>query len=150
MTKIVEDPFRLYNGDPNITEADGVAATWSDVWKYQVPIGSTLILKPTNTLAAYLEDSSPAECGASTCEVRVEKRDSSESDVVIVFGSDLYITVKEFQEVPLMARLSVPEEGLLVNEREWLVIMVKDDATLDASDSYFEIRTAKIRKTLGA
>jgi hypothetical protein len=146
--EIVEAPFRLYQDDPVVDVADGTLNTWSDIWKYQVPVGVTLMLKPEHTFAAYIEDAS-TEVGNSTCQVKIEKRDSSESDVQKVY-LDLYYASKEFAEKSKMAHLQVPSGGVIVAEREYLVISVKDDGAVDESDSYFELHIAKIRKAIGA
>jgi hypothetical protein len=148
--QVKEEPFRLTNTNPVISEADGVALTWTDVWTYQVPNGTALILKPNHSFAAYLEDSSPAEVGDASCRIKIEKRDSSKSDTLIVYGPALYVSSKEFQYQQKMARLKVPAAGVVVNEREYLIISVYDDATGDSSDSYFELHIAQLRKTLGA
>ncbi len=149
MPEIIEQPFRLYQGDPVISVADGTASVWSDIWKYQVPVGVSLILKPNHTFAAYLYNDAPAET-LVTGMVKIEKRDSSESDVVKVF-SDLYLSCKEFQEKSKMARLQVPAEGIIISEREFLVISVYDAVNVvDESDCYFELHIAKVRKALGA
>ena len=156
MPEIIEQPFRLYQRDPVVAYADGVIATWSDIWKYQVPVGVSLILKPNHTFACYLyESTTPGECTPTNTMVKIEKRDSSESDVMKTF-LDLYIACREFRDKSTMARLQVPAEGLIVNEREFLVISVYDpDGAVDEAgaaggDSYFELNIAKVRKALGA
>ena len=146
--EIIEQPFRLYQDDPNVSVANGVASRWSDIWKYQVPLGVSLILKPEHTFSAYLDDG--AEVGAQTCSVKIEKRDSSQSDVVILFGPNLYATVKEFSERSKMATLGVPSGGIIVSEREYLVISAYDDGTITESTCYFELHIAKVRKAIGA
>lgn len=145
--KIVNQPFRLFQDDPNISVSDGTANQWTDIWKFQVPQGVNLILLPTHTFSAYIEDGS-AEVGTSTCRIKIEKRDSSLSDVLVVYGPDLYYSSKEFQEKSKMAHLSVSESGLIVNEREYIVISVYDDGTIDESDSYFELNIAQTRKAI--
>ena len=151
MAEVKEQPFRLYQDDPVISVADGTANQWSDIWNYEVPIGVALILKPEHTFAAYLyESTNSAACGDSDCRVKIERRDNSESDVLLVFGPDFYVTVQEFQNKSLMARLKVPAEGVVVNEREKLVISVYDNGAIDESACYFELHIAKIRKVLKA
>lgn len=144
----VEAPFRLRNSDPVISEADGTASQWSDLWKYQVPVGVALIIKPEHVLFLYLEDTSPAEVGEATCRVKVEKRDSTGSSVVLLYGPELYLTSKEQQDRTLMARFAVPADSIVIGAREYLVISAYDDGTIDASDSYFELYIAKIRRAL--
>lgn len=150
MPEVIEQPFRLLNSNSNITEADGTASQWSDLWSYQVPNGTTLIIMPHHTFAAYLEDSSPAEVGDATCRIKVEKRDPSGSDVVLLYGPKLYLASKEFQEKSKMARFGVPAEGVVVGERQLLVISAYDDGTIDASDSYFEAHIGQLRKAINA
>lgn len=152
MPEIIESPFRLTSDDPVLSRADGVASTWSDLWTYQVPIGVSLILKPEHTFVANLEWDTTT-CGNSTCMVKIEKRDASGSDVVRVFY-DMYYAVKEWQDKSKMAHLQVPPEGVIVNERELLVISGYESAGAiqagAAGDvSYFELRIAKVRKALG-
>lgn len=155
MPEIIEQPFTLYQDDPVISVADGTAATWSDIWKYQVPVGTSLILKPNHTFAAYLwETTHDTECTQHNTMVKIEKRDSSESAVEKVYA-DLYKACIEFQDHDTMARLQVPAEGVIINEREFLVISVYDpDGAVDEAggtlDCYFELRIAKVRKALGA
>ncbi len=153
MPEIIEAPFRLTSDDPVLSRADGVQSTWSDLWKYQVPIGTSLILKPEHTFVANLEwDTTTA--GNSTCIVKIEKRDASESEVVRVFY-DMYYAVKEWQNKTKMAHLQVPPEGIIIGEREFLVISGYESAgALQAGAvndvSYFELRIARVRKALGA
>lgn len=155
MPEIIEQPFRLYQDDPVIATADGVIATWSDIWKYQVPVGVSLILKPEHTFAVYVHESThDTECTTTNTMIKIEKRDASESEVVKLY-QDIYLACREFQERPLMAHMMVPPEGVIVSEREFLVISVYDpDGAVDEAgstvDCYFELHIAKVRKALGA
>ncbi len=148
---IREDKFRLTQSDPVIqASADTGSGQWYDVWTYQVPNGTALILKPENTFSAYLYSLAPAECTV-TNKLKIEKRDSTGSDVLNVLGPALYVTLKEFQDVNLMANLAVPPSGVVVSERELLVISVwilAAETGLDVSESYFEMRISKVRKAL--
>lgn len=148
MENVKEEPFRLHQDDPVMTVADGTADTWSDIWEYQAPNGTALILKPHHTFAAYIEDAS-TQVGDPTCTIKIEKRDPSKSDTLLVY-MDLYYASKEFAEQIKMARLMVPDAGVIINEREFLIISVLDDGDVDESDSYFELHIARLRKVLGA
>ena len=141
-----EVPFPLTDNDSAITEADGVAATWSDIWDYQVPPGMALKLTPQDTFALYLEDTSPAVVGDATCEVEIVVRNAAGTDNQSVYGPALYFLSKEFQEGPKMAKLASHME---VGPRQRLVIRAKDDGTIDASDSYFELLTTRILEAMG-
>ena len=146
MGRPIEEKWALTNSDSNITEADGTASTWSDIWKYQVPTGVGHVLMPEHTISAYLEDAS-AEVGDGSCRISIEVRDTSEQDSKTVFGPALYVTLKEFQDVAKVAKLNIAHP-VQVTERMWIVFRVNDDGAIDASDSYFEISMNRVRKTL--
>jgi len=155
MPEIIEQPFRLYQDDPNVSVADGVASTWSDIWKYQVPLGTSLIIKPEHTLSLYLAVAGPTEVAAAagtynTCMVRVEKRDASGSDVQVLTGPKIYIAFRQFTDRNRLAHFNVPAEGVIISEREYLVILAYDDGTISEAVCYFEMHIAKVRKALGA
>ena len=155
MPEIIEQPFRLYQDDPNVSVANGVASTWSDIWKYQVPLGTSLIIKPEHTLSLYLAVAGPTEVAAAagtynTCMVRVEKRDASGSDVKVLTGPKIYIAFRQFQDKNRLAHFNVPSEGVIISEREYLVILAYDDGTISEAVCYFEMHIAKVRKALGA
>lgn len=151
MGRVKEETWTLNSADttsiPSANRADGTASTWSDIWKYQVPTGQAHILKAGHRLAAYLEDSSPAEVGSGTCRIRIVVRDQSEMDEKSIYGPALYIASKEFQDDDLMARLGVPQD-VVVEEKFFIVIQVNDDATIDESDSYFKLETVRVRSTI--
>lgn len=147
MPRPVEEKWSLTQlQTADITEADGTAAKWSDIWKYQVPTGIGHVLLPEHTFSAYLEDVA-AQVGNGTCRLRIEVRDASEQDSKVVFGPALYVSVKDFSDVNKMAKLNL-NGPIVVTERMYIVIVVNDDGAIDASDSYFELATARIRKTL--
>jgi len=135
-------PFHITRADGNITEADGTADLWSDIWKYTCPKGSGLLLQAGDALSAYLEDAA-AEVGNYDCFIKVEVRDPSGQDVVLLYGPALYIKSKEFQNRNTIARLAMPAPVKLY-PRQTLVICVKDNGAIDASDSYFDLFTSKV------
>ena len=146
MPDVLEEPFHLTDNDPGVTEADGTSSTWSDIWDYEVPIGVAHRLSSEHTISLYLEDTSPAEVGNTTCNVRIEVRDPSGQDSYRVAGPFLYIQAREFTNRPAMAHISAND--YLVREREHIVIQVNDDATIDASDSYFDLFISRVRQSL--
>ncbi len=155
MPQIIEQPFTLNQDDPVLSVADGVASTWSDIWKYQCPVGLSLIIKPEHTLALFLAVAGPAEIAAAagtwnTGMVRVEKRDASGSDVQVIAGPRIYRSFRQFADQERLAHFNVPAEGVIINEREYFVILAYDDGTISETVCYFEARIAKVRKALGA
>lgn len=136
-------PFHINQDDGNITEADGVAATWSDIWKYRVPQGCGIVLQAGDQLSCYLEDTAPLEVGNDDCYVKIEVRDPSEQDVKLAFGPAVYQKVKEFQDRKSIAKL-VLVAPLKVLARQWIVLVAKDGVVIDASDSHFDLLTSKV------
>ena len=144
---VIGEAFHLNQNNSNITEADGTANKWSDIWDYQVPTGIAHVLSPEHTFGIYLEDDSPAVVGDGTCQVRIEIRDVTENDKKVIFGAIQYVRVKEFQDSRKKAKLNLADD-LEVKERSHIVIMAKDDGTIDASDSYFDLEMEQVRDTL--
>jgi len=136
-------PFHINQADGNITEVDGIAATWSDIWTYEVPLGGGIIFQAGDTIAAYLEDTAPAEVGAYDCYVKLEVRDPSGLSILQVFGPSLYNQIKEFSNRNTIARLGV-SEPVKVYPRQKIVLCAKDAVVIDASDSYFDLFTSKV------
>jgi len=146
MVKVFEQRFHLTDADSAITAADGTADAWSDIFSWQCPQGVTLLLKSTDTFSAYID--ATGEIGAPNAEIKLEWRDASEQDKRPILGPAMYVRVTEFQDEDLKAHLNVPSEGLLVQPRQRLVIMVKDDGTVLETNSYFDLFTTRIRESV--
>lgn len=130
-------PFTLIRTSPAVSEADGTANVKSDIFKAQVPRGERWSLRPGSTFQAYLEDAS-AEIGNGGNAIEIQVRDASEQQRLTVYGPAPYISSKESQDIDLKAKLNVPEV-VYIPERGWIVITVKDDGAIDASDSRFQL-----------
>lgn len=147
--EIKSTPYHITDEDKAITETDGVAAMWSDLWKFRVPQNVGIVISPGDTFACYLEDSSPAEVGLDgSCMVRVEVRDAAEQHREIVMGDVNYRKVREFQDADKMFKFN-PPMSVKVSERQWIVVMAKDNAIIDASDSYFDLLVSRVAGALG-
>lgn len=137
-------PFHITGGTPGIAAANGIAATWVDIWRLQIPQGTGLILQASDQISIYFEDNTAAECARDgSCRLRMEVRDPAEQDVERVFGEANYNRVRAFQDRALIARLGVAK-SVKVYERQWLVITAIDDATITVANCYFDILTSKV------
>jgi len=137
-------PFHITGATPGIAAANGVAATWVDIWRLQIPQGTGLILQASDQVSMYLEDNTAAQCDLDgSCRVRIEVRDPAEQDVERIFGEANYLRVRPFQDRALIARLGVTKP-VKVYERQWLVITAIDDATITIANCYFDILTSKV------
>jgi len=146
MVKVFEQRYHLTDADPAITAADGTADVWSDIFKWQCPQGVTLLLKPTDTFSAYID--ATGEITAPAAQIKVEWRDASEQDKRPILGPAMYTRVTEFQDEELKAHINVPSEGLPVQPRQWLVVMVHDDGTVLETNSFFDLFTTRIRESV--
>ena len=135
-------PFRINQADGNIIAANGIANIWSDIWKYQVPQGTGIILQTGDQFSAYLHDGT-AEVGDYDCFVKVEVRDPSEQDKDLILGPSLYQGVKEFQDRNRIKRIAVAKP-VKVYPRQWITITVKDNAAVQYARSFFELLTSKV------
>lgn len=146
MGKILEEPFHLTKNDAGVSAADGVASTWSDIFKYQVPQGVTHILKNEHTISIYFDDGS--EIAAPEAQFKIEVRDPGEMEKKSVYGPAMYVRATEFQDRTKMAHLNVPAEGLHVRARDWIVLMVYDNGTVANADSFFDLFINRIRESV--
>ena len=149
MPDMITEPFHLTSSDPNNTAADGTASAWSDIWKYQVPRGTTIVLSRGDTFSAYLEDTAPAEIGDLDSKVQILIRDPGEAADRLVYGPAPYIRSKEQQDQDLMGRLRLTEP-LTIPPRYWIVIQAYDGVAIDASDSFYDLYCRRVRQGVGA
>lgn len=151
MPNIKEESWTLNSADttaiPAGNRGDGTANAWSDIWKYQVPVGQAHLLKSGHRFSSYLEDGAPAEVGSGTCRIKIVIRDQSEGEEKVIYGPALYVASKEFQDADKMARLDLLKDEV-VEERFFIVVSVKDDGAVDESDSYFKLETLRVRSTI--
>ena len=145
----ISEPFHLTSADAGNTAADGTADAWSNIWKYRVPRGTTIILSEGNPFTCYLEDDSPAEIGDRDARVQIFVRDPAENQEIQVYGPALYIASKEQQDMDLMAFLRVASP-IHVPARYWIIIQAYDAVAIDASDSFYDIGCHRIREGVGA
>jgi len=143
--KVLEEPFDLTDQDSNITKSNATDSAWSDMYKYQVPVGIGHTIQPGHFISAYL-DKAGTETSA-TALVKIEVRDSAEQDKRTVFGPAVYAKIKEFQDRNKIARLNVAEP-VPVLERQWIVLMVSAATAPTTANSYFDLAISRIRRAL--
>jgi len=142
----LDEPFDLTDQDSNITKANATAATWSDVYKYQVPVGVGHVLQAGHTFSIYLMNTS-STVNAATDLVKIEVRDSAEQDKRTVYGPAIYQRVQEFQDRNKIARLNV-SAPVPVLERQWIVVMIKGATAAGTASSYFDLAINRVRQPL--
>lgn len=143
-------PFHITDADGNITDgSDGTTGVWGDVWKYQVPQGTGIILQAGDQFSLRLnDDATPTECGRYDCYVKLVVRDPSEQDEKLILGPCLYNKLREFQDRNTVAKLQLAGP-VKVYPRQWIAIAAKDVGTIDVSECYFDLLTSKVSVPLG-
>lgn len=156
MGKVVEEAWVLSGGDItafgaiNDTDGpyrwDGTADKWSDIWCYQVPTGTAIILKPSHRFSCYLSEvGGTGAVAAGTGRIKIEVRDQSQGDSKTIFGPALQEVCAEFQDKDKMATLDL-QSDMSVEEQMWICVMcyIVSDYH-DESDCYFKLETVRIR-----
>jgi hypothetical protein len=143
---IKDEPFDLTDQDSNITKANATAAVWSDLYKYQVPVGCGHVLQAGHTFSIYLMNTS-STANAGTDLVKIERRDSAEQDHETIYGPAIYGRCGEFSDRNKLARLNV-SAPVKVLERQWIVVMVKGATAAGTASSYFDLAINKVRQGL--
>lgn len=147
MPKVMEESYQISSVDTGrLTIANATASKWSDMWKYQVPTGEAIILKPGHHFSIYLDTStgSSEATPAGTPRIKIEVRDQSEQDAKGVFGPRIYASCKTFDDVTKMATLDL-QSDMSVEEKFWIVVMVYHTTQVLYSDSYFELEAVRVR-----
>lgn len=145
MPKVVEESYEISSVDTtNLTLADATASKWSDIWKYQVPTGEAIILKPSHHFSVYLDEGTGSTEAEAVARVKIEIRDQSEQDSKNIFGPTLYASCKDFDNVDKMATLAL-QNDVSIEEKFWVVIMVYHTDQVVYAYSYFNLEAIRVR-----
>lgn len=150
---LIEEKFELNGSTSGVTAADGLGATWAaDIWNFQLPLNTWLLLRPGDIFSCYLIGDDAAEMPATT-QVRVVIRDVNNQEALPILKDTLYQSLKSFTDRDKVVALDIARERI-VGPDERIAIMVNGaDATgtgdTDASASHFKLVTRRRRKPLG-
>ena len=143
------EPFVITQEDSDVTQADTSAGVMGDWFSYRVPLGQSIILRPSDVLCVDCDNTSAAVC-SNVGQIKLEIRDATGSDKKPVLGPMLYGSfaasgVGEFKDDDLMNHLQISGE-IEVKEREYIVLMVDNPTTgADKDTSFFSLRTHRKR-----
>lgn len=145
-----EETFKLTRD--NITAETNIAISTGEglqrIWEYKVPDGETVVYTQEDTLSVYLDNSAGAECDAGS-KIDVVITDINRQNTRQLIGEIRYAQVKEFADRDKMLHLDIRAgEEVKAEEGERIIIRGNVNTTLDASDSYFELTSKKLRRTL--
>jgi len=148
MGKVVEEAFELTQEDTNVTQADTTVGEWGDLFLYEVPVGTSHVLKREHTISAYLKDTNNVVLTDNQL-VKIEVRDQAQQDRKTVYGPAIYKTIQDFSDQRKMARLNL-SEPIYLKEGMYIAFMVKnsDSYGADKDYSYMNLIINRVRQTL--
>jgi len=135
------EPFVITQEDSDITQADTTADELQDLFKYRVPKGMKIHLRPGDVLAFYGRETDDTAMQANAL-VKLELRDATAEEKAPLVNSAQYANFNgEFQDEDKLVKLEIANERI-VGEQEYISLMVKNPSPYADKDlSYFELRT---------
>ncbi|MBA7606698.1 hypothetical protein ES703_13848 [subsurface metagenome] len=151
--KWIDVPYSLNESKPNWTAASATTAGTGDgvteakLGEFLCPVGLTLVILVTSTLAVYLKDNeaAPAELADGT-PIRIVHTDSAGTFTIDRIDT-VYARVKDFANQNSMKRF---EAKFAVSEKEKVIIYVipATGVSLNPAASRFEIACRAVSKLL--
>jgi len=153
MRKWIDVPFSINQSTPGITlgtastAASGDGVTETKLFEFLCPVGLTVVIVPTSTLAAYLKDNeaAPAESGDET-PLRIVHVDSA-GDITLNRIVTTYATIKDFADQNKLKRF---QDKFAVSEKEKLIAYVipTTGLSLNPAACRFDISCRRVAKLL--
>ena len=142
----------LYHLTDQETDVDGTdisvnqTGLWLQGWKYQVPVGISLVFRPEDTFAAYMEDITTTELTVAD-RIRISIEDASNSDRKQIGGPWLYTQVSDFTDVNLLRHLDL-SKPIVARENDFIIIEVYAAVSLDVSLCYWDLTCDRARSAI--
>jgi len=135
------EPWVITQEDSNVTQADTTANELQDLFKYRVPKGMKVHLRPTDIICFYGRETDNTALQANAL-VKLEMRDATGEEKTPLVNSIQYANYNgEFQGKNKLIKLDIGRE-IIVGEQEFISLMVKNPSPYADKDlSYFELRT---------
>jgi len=128
--------------DANITAATGTAALMTSVYTYKTPRHTAIMLRPEDTLSAYLKDAG-AEClGTDAYQLIVQDPNQLTTEII---SAGIYTTIKEFQDRNKTKKLGLAR---IIRSDYYLILQVKATTVLVVASNYFQITCLRYAETL--
>lgn len=147
VVKIKEALFFITQTETGVVPAAGLAATWSDNYRYQVPQDRKYVFRPGHTFSASLW--SAAAVYPDVNRVRIELRDAAENHRINILQDSRYAEITEFADRDLIRRLDIVEE-VEATAGMWIVIMTLPAIALDPThaNSFFSLTCDIVIQTI--
>lgn len=148
-SSVKEEIFHLTSKEANVTETDistGQTSLWLEGWRWQVPVGQSIIFLPSHTFSLFAKDIATSELTIDDL-FRIVVKDASQQDAKQILGSVRYTALRSFQDKNLIRHLDL-SKPLIVNEDQWIVIEGYMAISLDVSLSWFDLTCQRIRHAI--
>lgn len=150
-TKIREELFYLASTEaaPDITETDistNQTSLWLEGWRWQVPVGVTLVFKPEHYFACYMKTLATAEFTVAD-KIRIFITDSSRYDRKQILGPANYTECDDFTDAELLRHFDI-SQPVIAKEDDFIVIEVNAAVSLDASLCYWVMTCNRVRSAI--
>lgn len=163
VVKIKEELFFITEQITGMVGAAGLAAAWSDNFRYQVPQDRKYIFRPGHTFSGSFNNSTgaPAAVGGAnppkpagdfvdaTDRIRIELRDAAEKQSIQILQDTRYGLVRHFADRDLIRRLDIVDE-IEATAGMWIVIMLLEATVLAPADvdTYFSLSCDIVKQTI--
>lgn len=143
------EPFVITQEDSDTTNTDTSADSLQDVYVYRVPIGLTIILRPTDVLCVYAEETD-GTVAQNIALIKLEVRDATGAEKKPILGPMQFANfsasgVGEYQDEDKLVHLDITRE-IRVTEQEYIALQVKNPSPyIGCDDSSFELRCHRER-----
>ena len=145
-TKPKEELYHLTQAETGVTGTDITAnqtSLWLQGWRYQIPVGTVLVLLPSSRFSIYAKDLATAELTVAD-KFRILVKDPAQHDTAFILGDARYTQLTEFQDRAKVKHLDV-SGPVVVKEDWWIVIEGYVAVSLDVSESWFDLACQRIR-----
>jgi len=163
VVKIKEELYFIRQTEVGVVGAAGIAATWSDNFRYQVPQDRKYIFRPGHTFSASLNNGGAAPAAVAganppkpagdfvdaTDRVRIELRDADEKQSIQILQDTRYGNIRHFADRDLIRRLDIIKE-IEATAGMWLVLMTLPNVALAPADpdTYFALTCDIVKQTI--
>ena len=146
---IKEELLHLSSIETGVTGTDISAnqtSLWLQGWRYQVPVGQSLVFLPSSVFSIYGKDIATAELTIAD-KIRIRVEDASHLDSKIILGPCRYTQVSEFTDRDLIKHFDLVKP-LIVKESEWVIVEGYMAVSLDVSACWWDMTCQRIRHAI--
>ena len=134
MSKLAQESLVLAEGNINVCK--NIPECWSDVWIYHVPVGISLVFRPSDKLKLTLRKTEGEK--TKNCYVKAEVRDATQQMRKAIYEVSPYRSSR--------ARRLTLKNPCRVAPKEFVIIAIWADYRVNVRASYFELSCIRVRE----